>query len=576
MIVFAIIMKRYASIDFLRGLAIFLMIFLHIISDSLDIDGILNNINTVPLINFIALVLFSFLGGLAGLFLAVSAIGNMISMMKFLQAGKPVKDLIIKQVAGGVILLVFAVLSEGVIGYHGAFGEIFNNLHNLPAYTGEVFFSGGFRFETIHTIAWCVILNGIVQGILVKLYGIEHPGKLIKAYIILAISVLVATPFLWDWLLKTMGPGFPYGTVPFARTEPDLRNASFMEVVAVFFANVIAGKPEPVFPYLATSFFGSIIGIVLSLPRERIPRDFPKKVLLIAFVMFIVGFSGVVINIVMMMEYDASAALKLYAFIWDHRLWVNDAMRVKDPAFTIFPDYLPVLGWLFQFLALNGVSLAAIMLIVRAVEFRGNGKNFAAKTTFIRRFGFVAFTIYNIQFVYFIARFLITTLFYGSPYIKMDWGGTFTTLLLALAMFHLIMIAWERANYIGSIEWMIGTIAAYVIPGRKNESPWYRKGELDVKNAFYDAEWLNVVEKEEIHHDKMEESKLAYYLSGWGFLFPPLSMVCLALSKSAEKQENVNRFNKGAKITSIIGIVFLITWVTLTSILSLNDMGIPL
>ncbi|NMC05064.1 MAG: hypothetical protein GYA24_07635 [Candidatus Lokiarchaeota archaeon] len=569
-------MKRYASIDFLRGLAIFLMIVLHVISDSLDIDGILADINTVPLMNVIALVVISFLGGLAGLFLAVSAIGNMISMMKFLQAGKPVKDLIIKQVAGGVILLVFAVLSEGVIGYHGAFGEIFNNLHDLPAYTGEVFFSGGFRFETIHTIAWCVILNGLVQGILVKVYGIEQPGKIIKAYITMAIVVLVATPFLWNVLFNVMGPGFPYGTTPFARTEPDLRNANFVEVVTVFFANVIAGKPEPVFPYLATSFFGSIIGIVLSLPREKIPRDFPKKVLLIAFVMFIVGVSGLVINIVMMMEYDAAAALKLYAFLWDHRLWVNEAMRVKDPAFLVFPDYLPVLGWLFQFLALNGVSLAAIMLIVRVVEFRGNGKDFATKTSFIRRFGFVAFTIYNIQFVYFIVRFLVTTFLYGNPYVRMDWGGTFLTLALALALFHLIMIAWERVNYIGSIEWMIGTIAAYVIPGRKNESPWYRKGELDVKNAFYDAGWLNVVEKVEIRHDNLEESKLAYFLSGWGFLFPPLSIICLALSNSARKPESTNKFNKGARITSIIVIVFLITWVTVASLFSLGELGIAL
>nr|MDO8110665.1 hypothetical protein [Candidatus Sigynarchaeota archaeon] len=471
-----VIMRRYASIDFLRGLAIFLMIFLHVISDSFNIPGITSNINDVPLLNVIALLLVSFLGGLAGLFLAVSAIGNMISMMRLLQAGKPVKDLVIRQVAGGIILLFFAVLSEGVIGYHGAFGEIFNNLDNLSNYTGAVFFTGGFRFETIHTIAWCIILNGIVQGILVKLYGIAQYGKIIKAYIILAIAILVATPFLWEWLFQALGPGFPYGTAPFARTEPDLRNASFAEVMTAFFANVIAGKPEPCFPYLATSFFGSIIGIVLSLPREKIPRDFPKKVLKIAFTMFLVGLAGVIVNIVLMMGYDSTAALNLYSFMWDHRLWVNNAMRTSDPIFNNIPAYLPVLGWLFQFLAVNGVALAAIMIIVRIVEFRGNGKNFAAKTTFIRRFGFVAFTIYNIQFVYFIARFIITSVFYGEPYIRMDWGGTFTTLVLALAMFHLIMIAWERAKYIGSIEWMIGTIAAYVIPGRKNDAPWYRKG----------------------------------------------------------------------------------------------------
>ncbi|MFX0101735.1 MAG: hypothetical protein ACFFCS_19375 [Candidatus Hodarchaeota archaeon] len=577
-------MRRYASIDFLRGMAIVLMLFLHIAHDLVDMDFLMNNLNNIPSINVLTLVMMSFLGGLAGLFLIVSAIGNMISIMRFLQAGKPVKDLIIRQVAGGVLLLIFAVLSEGVIGYHGAFGEIFNNLNNIPDYMANSFIpnlsKSGFRFETIHTIAWCIILNGIVQGILVKLYGFEQHKKIIKAYIILAIAVLVATPFIWEGLFQALGPGFPYGESPFGNGEPDIRYASFVEIITVFFANVLAGRPEPCFPYLAASFFGSIIGIVLSLPREKIPRNFPKKVLQIGFVMFLVGIVGVVVNIALMMEYNPSGALELYARLSDHRIWVNNAMVASDnpmePVFAGIPSYLPVLGWLFQFLMLNGVSLAAIMTIVRLVEFRGNGKNFAAKTTFIRRFGFVAFTIYTIQFVYFIVKFIITSVFYGQPYDPMDWGGTFIAMFLAYAMFHLIMIAWEKANYIGSIEWMIGTIAAYVIPGRKKEVPWYRKGELDVKNAFYEAEWLNVVEKDEIQHDKMEESKLAYYFSGWGFLFPPLSMVCLALSKKAEKQEKVNKFNKGAKITSIIGIVFLITWVTLMSILSLSDVGIAL
>ncbi|HMF30395.1 MAG TPA: heparan-alpha-glucosaminide N-acetyltransferase domain-containing protein, partial [Candidatus Lokiarchaeia archaeon] len=111
-------MRRYASIDFLRGFAIFMMIALHTIQDSLD-SSLINNIGTLPLISGVALILLNFMGGLAGFFLLVSAIGNMISMQRHLQAGKPVKELAVRQIVGGLILLLFACLTEGIIGYKG-------------------------------------------------------------------------------------------------------------------------------------------------------------------------------------------------------------------------------------------------------------------------------------------------------------------------------------------------------------------------------------------------------------------------------------------------------------------------
>lgn len=545
-----------------------MMLFLHIINDTLDVDGLTADIGNVASINLVALVVLPFLGGLAGFFLMVSAIGNMISMMRFLQKGKPVKDLIIRQVMGGVLLLVFAMLTEGVIGYHAAVGSIFRHLNDPSAWSYQMIFYRGFHFETIHTIAWCVILNGIVQGILVKIYGHENYKKIIKAYIIGAIIVVVATPFLWDAISMAI-PGYPFGTNPAWGTDwhtPDIRKANFGEIVVIFFANVIAGRPEPCFPYLAASFIGSIIGIVLSMPREKIPRKFPRIMLTIAFIMFIVGVVGLVLNIVLILEKDGfDKAIDTYTMIWSHRWYVTE-------------NGVPILGWLFQFLALNGVGLAAIMVIVRLVEFRGNGAEFAAKTTFVRRFGTLAFTIYNCQFLYFFAQWAVNSLigFSPNPYQRGGWGGTFLILLLTFAIFHIILYSWEKVNYIGSIEWMIGTIAAHLIPGRKSEKPWYRKGEIDVKNAFYNAEWLNVVEKEEINHKKMEESKLVANLAGWGFLFPPLSLVCLPLSIKAQKKEKVNKFNVRGKAISIIGIVFLISWVTFMSIFTLNDLGISL
>lgn len=55
--------KRFASIDFLRGLAIFIMLFLHMVGDYLDVDTLLADINNIPLINIVALIVLPFLVG---------------------------------------------------------------------------------------------------------------------------------------------------------------------------------------------------------------------------------------------------------------------------------------------------------------------------------------------------------------------------------------------------------------------------------------------------------------------------------------------------------------------------------
>ena len=113
-------MRRFSSIDFLRGTAIVLMLFLHSFMLVLDY-GIIDNINNLPLITMVTLLLFPYMGAMAGFFLLVSSIGNMISMQRHLQKGKSVKSLAIRQIMGGIILLIFAVLTEAWIGYHWAF-----------------------------------------------------------------------------------------------------------------------------------------------------------------------------------------------------------------------------------------------------------------------------------------------------------------------------------------------------------------------------------------------------------------------------------------------------------------------
>lgn len=51
-------------------------------------------------------------------------------MQKNLKRGKTVGSIVIKQIIGGVILLLFAMITEGLTGYHGSFGHFVLNLNN--------------------------------------------------------------------------------------------------------------------------------------------------------------------------------------------------------------------------------------------------------------------------------------------------------------------------------------------------------------------------------------------------------------------------------------------------------------
>ncbi len=560
-------MRRFASIDFLRGIAIVLMVFLHTITHVLDINGLLAQIDNIVLINIVAFIVLPFLGGLAGFFLMVSAIGNMISMYRHLQAGRNVRDLVIRQIMGGILLLIFAMISESILGIHGAIANLMKSLDNVSAWDWQVILYRGYHFETIHTIAWCIILNGVVQGILSRNDGWKNPRRLIKIYIILIVGIVALTPLMW-WLVDLAIPGYPFLTwQPLTDYKqilvqyPFIGKSKWWEFITLFFFNALAGKEEPLFPYLAVSFMGSIVGIILAQNKKEVRHNFPKRVMQIGFIIFFIGIIGLIINFAIM---GISATLDIWIQLPFHRNWVPE-------------NGVPFLGWLFQFMSLNGAAICLIMVVVRVVEFRGRGKEFADKTRFFRRFGFVAFTIYNIQWLYFLVWFIISSTIYGHPYLQLDWVGTFLTMAITFLILHGILLAWERVKYIGSLEWTIGTISAQIIPARKvDDQKWWQSGQLNVEEAFYNAEWLNVIEKDEIRHDLQADSKFAYKMSFFGFLFFPISFITYIIARGSKRTEQDNTYNKRALIISLTGIGFFLVWLILSCLFSLADLGISL
>ncbi|MFW9922505.1 MAG: hypothetical protein ACFFDW_04355 [Candidatus Thorarchaeota archaeon] len=586
--------KRFLSLDITRGMAIIGMLILHIIGDTLDIDTLLGDINNIPIINMYALIVLPFMGGLAGFFLLVSATGNMVSMYRELNKGHSIRGIVLKQIIGGIVLLIFAMLSEGLIGYHGSLGEIFNHLNDVNQEYLWSFLWRWNTFETVHTIAWCLIINGLIQGLLSLKQNWKSTTKMIISYAVLAAVVVGLTQPIWD-LVAYIVPGYPFGFYPNGHSlaQPVIGYENFWHILRAPFLTALAAPVEPIFPYLAVSFIGSIIGIIISQPKEKISPKFPRRMFLIGVGMFVCGLVGVVFILINIMSANYGpgvdpfiVTVEFYRLISFHRHWAPDAANAIDPNVTV---NIPPFSWLAQFVVLNGFSIMIFMFIFRLIEFRGKSEPFAKNSKIIRRFGTVAFSNYNNQALYFFIFFLVSLMIFQIPYKKLMWWGTFLVLFLTLAIFSLLLWGWEKIKYLGSLEWFIRTLTNNIVPVRRStfekDVKWWQKGQIDVDRAFYNVQWIDLHDVGEQSNENSssasntntKDSLYAFILSLVGLcsiLFLYISVLGLIISIQARKHEGKNKYNTTALILSIIGTVILVGGVITSLILPVGVLGL--
>jgi hypothetical protein len=514
----------------------------------------------------------------------------MVSIYKGLYRGESVRAMVLKQIIGGVALLVVAMLSEGLIGYHGTFGEIFLNLNNINNDYLYHFLWRWNYFETVHTIAWCIIINGMVQGLLSLKGHWKDTKSMIISYALLAVLILSLTQPIWD-LISYLIPGYPFSSYPNGHNiaMPWIGSESFWHIFRAPFLTALASPWEPIFPYLAVSFIGSIIGIVISQPKEKISKNFPRTMFLVGLGMFLAGLVGTAFILIQIASgtygmdgFDVM--INFYRLISNHRAWAPDAYAIIAGGETV---NIPPFSWLAQFCVLNGFSIMIVMFLFRFIEFRGKSNAYANNTKIIRRFGTVAFSNYNNQWIYFFVFFLTSLMIYQVPYQRLFWGGTFLTLFLSLAVFILLLWAWEKIKYIGSLEWFIRTFTNNVVPARRRfclDKKWWQRGLIDPDRVFYNVDWIDFNDTEKNLEEESEnipiagkESKFALILSLVGlfsFLFIILSFVGLWISIAARKTEGKNKTNTAALVLSIIGSVLFVGLLITSLILPIGALGL--
>ena len=104
--------------------------------------------------------------------------------------------------------------------------------------------------------------------------------------------------------------------------------------------------------------------------------------------------------------------------------------------------------WYPWFAFQTGGQIIFVFIMLRAVEFRGKTKEFADKTTFIRRFGVPAFTLY--AFHRYLGQIAVSFMAWisGNDYYleskNLPFGYTLINIAVAISFISLIIWLWEN------------------------------------------------------------------------------------------------------------------------------------
>ena len=122
------------------------------------------------------------------------------------------------------------------------------------------------------------------------------------------------------------------------------------------------------------------------------------------------------------------------------------------------------------------------------------------------------------------------------------------------------------------MEWCIAKLSMFLIPAKRVEGeeklPWWKTSRLDPQTSLHNAEWINIISKEEIDHENLKESKLSFKLALCGIVFPACFPLGYSIGNSSIDKEKENKYNKKGKIIGLIGTIIFLVLIIVLSILT--------
>ncbi len=410
--------ERIASLDFCRGLAIFLMTFFHGFHHVFDPTFFIEDPTRITSYNpiFIApLAFLIYLGTWNSFFLLISIIVNTLAMVRVARKGKNLNQILVKNFITAVFLLIADFIIESLL-YYGYFGNgIRTSIWNNP----DEILKQPFGIHTLRIIAISIIISSIISYFLLRKDGHNKHQRNLIIYGILASAIIVSTKFVHNWV-DNMPWIIPEGMSRWPNIDVQYANASFK---AWFFV-LIAGDLEPIFPFLGTAFIGAFIGLIISQPKPY--KHFQPILGTLGLLGMIAG--GILIALG-------------YPFVFNGR-----------PSMSVY---------LLQI----GGQVGLLMAFFRGIEYKGKQDFFANHwmSRPMRRWSMIALTIYALEILDFIPEMfwnIIIGQYTGIGFLNRPFGASQIGYALLIAIFSVVWYnglikLWGKINFKGTFEWFL-------------------------------------------------------------------------------------------------------------------------
>ncbi len=461
-------LKRIASLDFQRGLAIWMMVFLHVFNHIYDFSWVdIGTIfNDAPVLFALFVIMAGFFGGWAGYFLLISSVVNSYTMTKRAQRGQNLEKSLVKQVFTGIGILVAGRMAEG-FGYYGYFGRVFRSGNSLleantwnDPIAASFIWRRIFMLEALQIIGWSMIIMASVHYLLMRNGGFENLKKNIAVYASLAILVLILSPFIWlwidnlNWFVPPESKFLTYGytdIVYYSQWPSEFLQAENASITT-YFCVLLAGDLYPFFPFLSTSFIGALFGLALAQPKPS--TKIPLLGLIITLAIFSIG---------------------IFAAIF---MGLEVTFERPDIAYYCF---------------LLGTQFGIMTLLLWLVEFRGKSQSFGNNIVvkYFRIWGTLALTIFVLQIYSIVPRAILNPLFQmdlmSGRFSKEEFGIVFFFAFLTVLFYDLLIWLWAKINFKWSFEWIIVHLTAKF-------SKMDASSRLNFKEILNEVHWLDFKE----------------------------------------------------------------------------------
>lgn len=429
-------MKRFISLDFLRGAAIITVLFFHMILVVWDYEGVLAAGFPWP---YWPLVIFlAFLAQFNVLFIVLSGLVNTISIdkqwKKFLKQNPNAdqKRIMIKKILKSQIIRGLFILAMAYI-----YGILLDRLplNYVKQVSDPVVQSVGGFYSTnvLHAIAWGIIISGFVYTWLLS----REKGQawISKRFLQVVLLMLILTPFM-----IMLSRVFPYFYDSWTTRGLGLN-------ITYLFINSIFRGTCPLFPFSVFGVVGAMIGYRIS--SGNVEKPYATKWFTGSVVVFV---SGLLLYLPRVADLHVSLGVEsgtlLYYFV----------ASVYDVG-----EKLMVLGG----------SLLLILIVLYVIDVRGKTKGFTKRTVFVRRFGLVSLTVFSLQWLVALllmgyhsissavtnnnTPFLLSN--FAAGWFDFEYAPGFTSwelvfwFSITLVIWHVLLWMWEKVGYKGSFEW---------------------------------------------------------------------------------------------------------------------------